>query len=134
MHVTVSPLEPYPNDPAASMDDLLPDLEPVFASAIPAARIERLWTPAGATGSKHRERRAQRLAALKAGEVVGRALARAAGVHPPPIRWRLVEPPSFENHIATLELAGRSARMRLESAVPRDGRSRLETRFERGLA
>jgi hypothetical protein len=79
------------------------------------------------------ERRAQRLAASKVGEVVGRALARAARVDPPPIRWRLVEPPSFENHIATLELDGRSAGVRLESAVPGDGRPRLETTFERRL-
>ena len=79
------------------------------------------------------ERRAQRLAASEVGKVVGRALARAARVDPPPIRWRLVEPPSFENHIATLELDGRSAGVRLESAVAGDGRPRLETTFERRL-
>ncbi|HEV3407160.1 MAG TPA: alkaline phosphatase D family protein [Gaiellaceae bacterium] len=81
-----------------------------------------------------RERRAQGLAASKVGERVGRLLARAARVDPPPVRWRLVEPPSFENHIATLELDGRRAGVRLESAVPGNGRPRLETAFERRLA
>jgi phosphodiesterase/alkaline phosphatase D-like protein len=81
-----------------------------------------------------RERRAQQLAASKVGEVVGRALARAARVDRPPIRWRLVQSPSFENHIATLELDGRSAGIRLESAVPGGRRPRLETTFARRLA
>jgi PhoD-like phosphatase len=80
------------------------------------------------------ERRAQGLAASKFGEGVGRLLARAARVDPPPVRWRLVEPPSFENHIATLELDGRRAGVRLESALAADGRPRLETAFERRLA
>jgi hypothetical protein len=81
-----------------------------------------------------RERRAQRLAASRIGEVVGGVLARAARVDPPPIRWRLVEAPSFENHIATLELDGRRAKIRLESAGLSEGRPRLETTFERALA
>ena len=80
-----------------------------------------------------RERRAQRLAASRVGDLAGRALARAAGVEPPTIRWRLLEPPSFENHLATLRIDGRRASIRLEAAVPGDRGPRLETTFERRL-
>ena len=80
------------------------------------------------------ERRAQQFAASKAGEVIGRALAAAARVPPPEIRWRFVEGPWFENHIAALELDGRSARVRLERPVPGDGgKPRLVTIFEHRL-
>ena len=63
-----------------------------------------------------KERRAQRFAATRTAEVVGRLFALAARVPLPRLRWRLVEGPLFENHIATLEFDGRKALMRLERA------------------
>ncbi len=67
-----------------------------------------------ALGAK--ERRAQKFAASRLAEAIGRVLAAAAGVPLPEIRWRLLEGPLFHNHIATLELDGREAVMRLERA------------------
>ena len=49
------------------------------------------------------------------------ALARSAGVPDPDIDWRLADPPIFDNQIATLDLSGRDAFMRLERTDPRDG-------------
>jgi PhoD-like phosphatase len=63
-------------------------------------------------------------------EVVARLLARSAGVPPPSIDWRLTAGPWFFNQIATLELEGRQARMRLERAVAREGTARLEPLME----
>jgi PhoD-like phosphatase len=55
------------------------------------------------------------------GKAIGRLLARAAGVPPPPVRWRF-QPgdPRFDNQVGTLELDGRRALARLERAVRRD--------------
>ena len=65
------------------------------------------------------ERRGVRFGFSRAGTEVGRALARAAGVAPPPVRWRF-QPgdPRFDNQVGTLELAGRGALARLERALP----------------
>ncbi|MBA2254084.1 MAG: alkaline phosphatase family protein [Chloroflexi bacterium] len=81
------------------------------------------------------QRRAQRIGASRLGEVIGRALARSAGVPPPPFRWRAMEPLSFDNQIGTLEIHGRRAVIRLERAVAADdGEAVLEPVFERLLA
>jgi hypothetical protein len=51
--------------------------------------------------------------------VIGRALARSAGVPEPPVRWRFTEgDPRFDNQVGTLELDSDSALARLERAVP----------------
>jgi hypothetical protein len=71
----------------------------------------------------------------KPGEVVAHALARSAGVPDPVVRWRLAQPPTFDNQFATIEIDGRAARLRIERTV-RDhpeGR-RIETSLERRLA
>jgi hypothetical protein len=65
-----------------------------------------------------RERRMMRFASSAAGHVVGRALARTAGVGDPNLRWRFVHGPTFDNQVATLELHERTARMRLERTLP----------------
>jgi hypothetical protein len=68
--------------------------------------------------------------------VVTRALARAAGVKDPDLRWRMAgDGPWFDNQIATLRIDGRALEMRLEKAVPVDTESaRLERVLERKLA
>ena len=35
-----------------------------------------------------------------------------------PVRWRFPEDPTFDNQIATLTLAGRTARLRIERTDP----------------
>jgi hypothetical protein len=83
-----------------------------------------------------RERRSIRFACSRAATLVGRLLARAAGVDDPPVRWRFVhDEPFFDNQVAFLELEGRRARLWLQKTVPgdRDGHV-LETAFERTLA
>jgi hypothetical protein len=84
-----------------------------------------------------KERRAQRFGGTAAGKLVGRTLARAAGVPSSPIGWRFLEGPYFRNQLGTLELDGRSVRMRLEAIGPWDGEGDppgLELEFERPLA
>ena len=55
----------------------------------------------------------------RAGHAIGRALARAAGVPPPPVRWRFQDgDPRFDNQVGTLELDGRRALARLERSLP----------------
>jgi hypothetical protein len=63
-------------------------------------------------------RRGQRLATSRAGELIGTALARLAGVSPPGIRWRITRGPWFDNMLSTLEFDGRQARIRLERTAP----------------
>jgi hypothetical protein len=81
------------------------------------------------------QRRAQAFGASRAAEAIGRALAAAARVPLPKIRWRFLEGPLFENHLATLELDGREAVLRLERTTPGDeaGPALIEV-FERRLA
>jgi hypothetical protein len=65
------------------------------------------------------ERRGVKVGFSRAGALIGRALARSAGVPPPPVRWRFQEgDPRFDNQVGTLELNGRDALARLERSVP----------------
>ena len=82
------------------------------------------------------ERQAMKFALGKGGELVGRSLARAAGVSDPPIRWRICDGPWFDNQIATLELEDREALLRIEKALPGEEGDdvRLECVFEQALA
>ena len=64
------------------------------------------------------EQRIVRFGFSWAGQVLGAALARAAGVPRPPTRWRLAhEAPMFENQLGTLELDGRRGRLLIERAI-----------------
>jgi hypothetical protein len=81
------------------------------------------------------ERRLQAFAQTKAAAVAGQLLARAAAVPRPHIRWRIDDGPSFSNQIASIEIDGRSALLRIERA-PDEGEdpTALQTVFERQLA
>ncbi len=69
-----------------------------------------------------------------AGPIMHR-LARLAGVPDPPIRWRLTEPPTFDNQFGTLELEGRRARVRIERTLPDTWpRAPTEVTLDRELA
>jgi len=82
------------------------------------------------------ERLMIRFALNRAGLVLGRGLARAAGARDAGVRWRLVEGPFFDNQVATITLEGRRARMKLEKTVgdAQSDRRSLDTVFERRLA
>jgi hypothetical protein len=68
-----------------------------------------------------KERRGVNFGFTKAGALIGRALARSAGVPPAPVRWRFQDgDPAFDNQVGTLELDGPKVYARLERAVPSD--------------
>lgn len=61
-------------------------------------------------------RYANTLASFAVAGVFGRLLARTAGLHEQALRWKLAHRPIYSNAVATLELAGRSATVRWETA------------------
>ncbi len=71
----------------------------------------------------------------KPGELVGRLLSRLAGVEKEEVSWRLThDEPWFENHVATLQLDGRHAKITFEKATLEDsGGPGLREIFERRL-
>ena len=75
-----------------------------------------------------------RFARTGPGRLLGRALARSAGVPRPGVRWRLKERPRFDNEIGAIEISGPVARFRLEKAVPGDPDESLEIVMERQLS
>jgi len=82
----------------------------------------------------HHERHALRAGFSRPAAALGRALARAAGVPDPPIRWRIRDAPIFDNVVATLRLEGRAATLHIDRARPRDGSNAgLERVFTREL-
>jgi PhoD-like phosphatase len=83
-----------------------------------------------------KERRVIRAGMSSLARDVTRALARAAGVADPSVRWRNVgDGPWFDNQVATLTVDGRRIAMRLDKAVPVDEtKARLERVLDRRLA
>ena len=80
------------------------------------------------------ERRAQQFASTGLAKLIGRALRASAGVRPPDIRWRIPYGPSFDNQIATLDVNGRKAELRIERPTVSDGRPpELEPVFSSSL-
>jgi hypothetical protein len=65
-----------------------------------------------------KEKRMVRFGSSRAAHVIGRALARSAGVEDPDLRWRFVKRPWFDNQVATLELRDREAHLRIERTLP----------------
>jgi hypothetical protein len=83
-----------------------------------------------------RERRVIDIGQSKPFELAMRALAAAAGVEEPDVRWRMVgDGPWFDNQLATLRIDGREIELRLEKAVPVDEtEARVERVLDRRLA
>jgi PhoD-like phosphatase len=82
-----------------------------------------------------KERYAQRFAASPVAALIGRFLRSSAGVPAPDIRWRFLRGPTFENQIATLDLDGRRADLRVETPVPSaDGDLELRLVFDYRLS
>jgi hypothetical protein len=81
------------------------------------------------------DRNAALLASSPLGALIGRGLARTAGVGEPQLRWRVEHGPWFDNVIATVDLAGRDAQVRVEhTGAGTHEDPRLETLFEHSLA
>jgi hypothetical protein len=81
-----------------------------------------------------KERRVVRWGFSRPFTAVAALLARAAGADDPGIRWRTLEGPCFDNQVATLEIEGRNALLRLDKTVPgEDGKEALEKSFSRRL-
>jgi PhoD-like phosphatase len=81
-----------------------------------------------------RDKRIARAGDTKLARGITRALARSAGVRLPELDWRLVQPPTFDNQFATVELDGDRVDVRIERTVPGDWRRpRIETSLERTL-
>jgi hypothetical protein len=82
------------------------------------------------------ERLAVHLGHSRPTEALVRALAHAAGVEDPDIRWRFASGPYFDNQLATLSLDGRQATLTLSKTVHNPDREGvgLETAFERQIA
>jgi hypothetical protein len=82
-----------------------------------------------------KERRVIRLATTKPVEALTRAMAKAAGVPDPDLRWRFSEGPFFDNQVATIHIEGRKAEIKLEKTKPGETEEEsLETTYERRLA
>ncbi|MDP9228383.1 MAG: alkaline phosphatase family protein [Actinomycetota bacterium] len=80
------------------------------------------------------ERRIARFGCSRFARRIARALAASAGVPEPPVRWRLAEPPTFDNQIATLRLDGPRASVEIERTCPGESPPALETSLRRQLA
>ncbi|MBA2692345.1 MAG: alkaline phosphatase family protein, partial [Rubrobacter sp.] len=67
------------------------------------------------------ERLALRFGWTKPGEAIGKTLSRLAGVKETKIRWHLLErEPWFDNHISTMKIEGREARITVEKTMPEE--------------
>jgi hypothetical protein len=73
-----------------------------------------------------RGRRVLRFAASRTGRVAAHALAAAAGVEDPGIRWRVVDGPYFDNQVATLRIRGRRLEVDIDKTVAGDPQPELE--------
>ncbi|MBA3429136.1 MAG: alkaline phosphatase family protein, partial [Actinobacteria bacterium] len=71
-----------------------------------------------------------------AGTLIGKLLARSAGVGDPAVRWRFThDAPFFDNQVCFVEFQGRRARLWLQKTIPEENEGNsLETVFERELA
>jgi phosphodiesterase/alkaline phosphatase D-like protein len=80
------------------------------------------------------QRRAMKAATSKPAAAAARDLARAARVSAPGLDWEFVEPPTFDNSVATLTCDGRSAELTIEKTGPDWREPTLEPVLHRRLA
>ena len=82
-----------------------------------------------------KERRAMSLGNSRFGELVGLALANAAGVERPRLGWRIVSDPAYDNQIATLRAGPDGASLRIETTAGADWEHpTLRSSFEADIA
>jgi hypothetical protein len=80
------------------------------------------------------QRRTVKASMSRLAKVAARGLARSARAAIPKITWKLVEPPTFDNSVATLTLDGRSAELTIEKTGPDWRDPTLEPVLHRRLA
>jgi hypothetical protein len=126
-------------DPPASIVMLGGDIHHAYLAdvEIPGAQ-SKIWQAVCSPFRNPLERHERVVAKAGASLGVARAakwIAERAGVKPSPFSWQLVQPPTFDNQFATIDLSGRSAQMRIEKTVPGNWRHpKIETTLERKLA
>jgi hypothetical protein len=128
-------------DPPRSITMIAGDIHHAYLAEVAFRREAEVKSPVWqAVCSPYRnplndhERRIARFGCSRAAEPIGRALAASAGVPKPDLRWRLVQPPTFDNQIATLRLDGSRAELRIERTSAREDDPPLQTSLERRLA
>ena len=126
--------------PPKSIVTLAGDIHHAYLAEVAFPRSEGVRSPVWqAVCSPYRnpldagERRIARFGCSRLARPIGRALAASAGVPDPRVRWRLVEPPTFDNQIATLTLDGDSSYVKIERTGS-EAALGLETSLERRLA
>jgi hypothetical protein len=123
--------------PPASIVMLGGDVHHAFAARVQAGGESAVWQAVCSplrNPLEKSERRQARLGFSRRLAAVARWLARRAGVPDPPLSWEVTDGPYFDNQVATLEIEGRSVRLRVERTT--DGgwrRPRLTTSLERSL-
>ena len=80
------------------------------------------------------ERQIMRFAASRAAHVLTGALARAAHVEDPGLRWRIIDGPFFDNQVATLRIRDHQMEVDIDKTVPGDPHPALEQVCRRRLA
>ena len=129
-------------DPPKSIVTLGGDIHHAYLAKVdfpPENRVaSRVWQAVCSpfrNALSNRERRIARAGDSRLARAVTRGLARSAKVDLPEVRWRLEEPPTFDNQFATLDIDGDRVELRIEKTVPGDWRRpRIETSLERRLA
>jgi hypothetical protein len=125
-------------DPPATILMLGGDIHHAYLAAaeVPGAKScvwQAVCSPFRNPLDRH-ERMAASIGASRPAERLAHWIARRAGVKDTPIRWSLVQKPTFDNQFATVELRGRSAKMKIEKTVPGDWEHpKIETTLERDL-
>jgi hypothetical protein len=123
--------------PPASIVMLGGDVHHAYAARVDAGGESAVWQAVCSplrNPLQKTERRQARLGFSKPLARIARGLARAAGVPDPPIDWEVTDGPYFDNQVATLELDGRAATLRVERTTDGGWRHpRLTTSLERRL-
>jgi hypothetical protein len=95
--------------------------------------VEAVCSPFRNDLDRH-ERLVLRFAQSRPGRAIGRALAGAARVEDPGVRWRLTDGPFFDNQVATLRIRGRTLEVDLDKTLAGDPHPELERVCRRRLA
>ena len=123
--------------PPATVIMLGGDVHHAYAARVHAGGESAVWQAVCSplrNPLKKTERRQARLGFSSRLARAARGLAARAGVPEPPLDWDVTDGPYFDNQVATLELEGRTARLRVERTT--DGgwrRPRLTRSLERSL-
>jgi hypothetical protein len=124
--------------PPASIVLLGGDVHHAYAAEVAAGGESAVWQAVCSPFRNPLESTERRQAGLGTSRSLARiahAIARAAGVPDPPLRWRVRGGPLFDNQVGTLHIEGRAIRLRIERTTDGGWRHpRLTTSLECRLA